>query len=187
MKKNPLKDKLSQTGRNNIAIIGHMGSGKSTIGKLLAGSFKFQHIDSDKEIIEFTGKSINQIFKEKGEDYFRAIENTILLKLINKKNIVLSLGGGAILNKNLRNSLKKNSITLFLDVELNELNRRLKNSTRRPLLKNVNIKNKIKELDSKRRKYYLNSDIKIDNSYKDPSAICKYFIEQFLKFDEKND
>ena len=52
MKKNPLKDKLSQTGRNNIAIIGHMGSGKSTIGKLLAGSFKFQHIDRTHKRIQ---------------------------------------------------------------------------------------------------------------------------------------
>lgn len=187
MKKNPLKDKLFKTGRNNIAIIGHMGSGKSTVGRLLARSFKFKHIDSDKKIIDFTGKSINRIFQENGEKYFREIENRILLKLIDKKNIVLSLGGGAILNKDVRNSLKKKSITLFLDVELIELNQRLINSKRRPLLKNVNIEKKIKELDSERRKYYLNSDIKIDISYKNPLTTCKYFIEQFLKFDEKND
>tara|TARA_Y100000590_G_scaffold419936_1_gene522138 strand:+ start:394 stop:957 length:564 start_codon:yes stop_codon:yes gene_type:complete len=186
MKKNTLKVKLSKTGRKNIAIIGHMGSGKSTIGKLLSKSFNFQHIDSDKKIIDYTGKSINTIFEENGEGYFREIESKILLKLIDKKNIILSLGGGAILNKDVRNSLKKQSITLFLDVDLITLNRRLENSSRRPLLKNVNIKKKIKELDSKRRKYYLNSDIKIDISYKDPSATCKYFIEQFLKFDEKN-
>ena len=81
-----------------------------------------------------------------------------------RKNIIISLGGGAILNKLIREKLKKKSFTIFLDVDLQTLATRLKNSTNRPLLKNVDIISKVKELDRLRRKYYLtSSNVKIHN------------------------
>ena len=92
-----------------------------------------------KTLYKYTGKSINKIFEEEGEEYFRNVEIKIILKLIEKKNVVLSLGGGAILNSLIRDKLKKNSITFFLDVELSELEKRLEKSTNRPLLMNVNM------------------------------------------------
>ena len=178
------KNKLKEIKKNNIAIVGHMGAGKSIIGKILAEKVDFKHIDSDHEIIKFTKKSINQIFQEKDEEYFRKIEEKIVLKLIEKKNIVLSLGGGAILNKLIRDKLKENSITLFLDVNLLKLEKRLKKSTKRPLLKNVNLLEKIKELDIARRKYYLLSDIIIQKT-NSPIDTCKNFIKKFSNFHEK--
>ena len=65
--------------------MGHMGSGKSLIGKIIAKQLGFQHLDSDLEIIKLTNKSINQIFEEKGEQYFRSVETKTLLSLIGKK------------------------------------------------------------------------------------------------------
>lgn len=184
MKSSEFKNIFKELNKRNIAIIGHMGSGKSIVGKMLAKQLDFQHIDSDQEIVKLTDKSINQIFEEKGEQYFRDVETKILLRLIEKKNVVISLGGGAILEKLIRLKLKKRSITLFLNTSLKTLEKRLKKSFKRPLLKNVDIKRKIKELDFDRRKYYLQADIKIQN-IDTPSDACKNFIKEFLKFHEK--
>ena len=178
------KNKLEELKKNNIAIIGHMGSGKSVIGKILAKKIDFQHIDSDLEIIRFARKSINKIFQEDGEEHFRNIETKIVLKLIEKKNVVLSLGGGTIMNSIIRAKLKKNSITFFLDVSLLKLEKRLKKSTNRPLLKNVDLAEKVKKLDISRRKYYLLSDIIIQNT-NSPIDTCKNFIKKFANFHEK--
>ena len=116
MKSSEFRSILKKLGKNNIAIMGHMGSGKSVIGRMFAYKFGFQHIDSDQKIIQLTNKSINKIFEEKGEKFFRNIEKKVVLNLIEKKNIVLSLGGGSILDMSIRNKLKKKSFTLFLDV-----------------------------------------------------------------------
>jgi shikimate kinase len=184
MKNLEFKNKLKELKKNNIAIVGHMGAGKSIIGKILAKKIDFRHIDSDYEIVKFTKKSINTIFHEKGEKYFRNIETKIVLKLIEKRNVVLSLGGGTILSELIRDKLKKNSITLFLDVSLLKLEERLKKSTNRPILKNVVLEEKVKELDITRRKYYLLSDIIIKN-INSPIDTCKNFIKKFSNFHEK--
>ena len=159
MKRSEITNKLKESDKKNIAIIGHMGSGKSLMGKIIAQQLNFNHLDSDLEIIKLTQKSINEIFNEKGEQYFRSIEKKTLLNLIEKKNVIISLGGGSILDKLIRDKLKKKSVTVFLDASLQILEKRLKNSFKRPLLKNIDIKRKLKELDFKRRKYYLQADI----------------------------
>ncbi len=164
MKSREFKNILKELKKKNLAIMGHMGSGKSVLGKLIAKKFNLKHIDSDKEIVKFTNLSINKLFEIYGEKYFRKIEKKILLKIIEKKNVIISLGGGSIIESDIRKKLKSNSITLYLDVNLIELEKRLKKSINRPLLKNVDVKKKINELDKKRRKYYLLSDIIIENS-----------------------
>ena len=94
------------------------------------------------------------------------------------------MGGGSILSKFIRDYLKMNSLTIFLDVELNELKRRLSNSSNRPLLKNVNIKEKVTNLDKKRRKYYLKADIIINNTFSSPYEAKKELIRKLLEFNE---
>jgi len=86
------KNKLEELKKNNIAIIGHMGAGKSIVAKTLAKKIDFKHIDSDYEITRFAMKSINKIFQEKGEEYFRNIETEIVLKLIEKKKCHIIIG-----------------------------------------------------------------------------------------------
>ena len=107
MKRSEFMNIFKELGKKNIAIMGHMGSGKSLTGKILAKQLGFQHLDSDLEIIKLTNKSINQIFEEKGEQYFRSVETKTLLSLIGKKNVIISLGGGSILDKLFRDKLIK--------------------------------------------------------------------------------
>ena len=168
----------------NIALIGHMGSGKTLIGKLLAQKINYQHIDSDKLIEKNAKKTINKIFESQGEKSFRKIEENTITS-ISIKNIVLSLGGGSILSNKTRSFIKKNYITVFLDIETKILTERLSKSSKRPLLNGVNINNKIKELDKTRRKYYLEADILI--KYNNTPEECIYkIINEIKKLNEKN-
>ena len=97
----------------------------------------------------------------------------------------MSLGGGSILDSSIRSELKKNSITFFLDIHLEELGKRLRNSTKRPLLKNTNITAKIKQLDTERRKYYLLADITIKD-LNIATDICQNFLDKLTDLHEKN-
>ena len=155
---------LNKNNKRNIVLIGHMGSGKSILAKKIAYNFKIEHIDTDREISKFEDNTINNIFATKGEDYFRSIECKIVLESLKRRNVVISLGGGSILKKEVRNEINKQSFSVFLDVDINILNNRLKKSKNRPLLKDRNILTTLKELDKQRRKYYLNADIKIDTA-----------------------
>ena len=103
-----------------------MGVGKSTVGKNLAKKLKYNFIDIDKLIETKEKSSISLIFKNKGESYFREIENEITLQELNKDNSVISLGGGAFLNKSIRSCVKKTSVSFWMDVSTNELIKRLK-------------------------------------------------------------
>ena len=101
--------------------MGPMGSGKTVIGKDLS-IFNLKFYDTDKEIEIKTRKSINSIFEEKGEAYFREIEEKICINL-KKNNCVISLGGGSIINKNIRKEIMQNSYSIYLKVKNNLINR----------------------------------------------------------------
>ena len=150
--------------KKNISLIGLMGSGKSMIGKHLAKEFGLKFYDSDVEIEKITKKSINLIFEEYGEPYFREIESKVCLNLLNEKNCIISLGGGAILDKKIRNKIKSNSYCIYLKVKIDELIQRLKRTTRRPLLKNVDVKLKIDTLYKNRKIYYNKANLIIENN-----------------------
>ena len=150
--------------KHRIALIGHMGSGKTAFGKLISKKLNLNFYDSDRLIEKKKMKKINELFHIYGEATFRTIEEETILSIPLAEKMVLSLGGGAILNKKVRNFLKKNFTTVFLDVNISLITERLKKSYKRPLLLNTNIEKKIKELDLSRRKYYLLADIKIKNS-----------------------
>ena len=138
-----------------------MGVGKSTIGKNLAKKLKYNFIDVDRIIEAKEGRSINSIFKNKSESYFRKIENDITLSELKKNNSVISLGGGAFLNKSIRRSAKKFSISFWLDVPIYELTKRLKKSRRRPLLFRKNIDETVKKIYFDRKKFYDDADYRV--------------------------
>jgi len=157
---------LSKLKKKNICIIGLMGSGKSIIGKDLSKFLKLKFYDTDKEIELETNKSIITIFKEEGESYFRSIEEKICVNLLNKNNCVISLGGGSIINSNIRNKITQNSFSIYLQVELNNLLNRLKTSQKRPLLnQNNNNIEVLKNLYAKRRQFYEKADITVNNNH----------------------
>ncbi len=155
---------LSKIKKKNICIMGLMGSGKSVIGKDLSKYLNFEFYDTDREIELKTKKSINEIFKEYGELYFRNLEEKICIKLLNKNNCVISLGGGSITNKEIRKSIKQNSYSIYLQVKLNNLVNRLKSSKKRPLLNKDESKLKIlKNLYEDRQKFYERADFIVNN------------------------
>ena len=145
----------------NLILTGMMGVGKSTIGKILAKKLSYNFIDIDKLIEAKEGSSINSIFKNKSESYFRKIETDITLGELKKDNSVISLGGGAFINNAIRKSAKKMSLCFWLDVPLDKLIKRLNNSKQRPLLFKKNINQTIKKIYFERKKIYNEANYRI--------------------------
>ena len=157
---------FSDYNKLNITFCGMMGSGKSLIGKKFAKIIDFNFLDTDSFIEKKTGKSINQIFSESGEIFFRELEENYISKILHKKNYVFSLGGGVMNNVNLRNIIKKKSYNIYLEVGINLLSKRLESSKNRPLINNINIKKKLNELITERENYYKEADLIIKNDKK---------------------
>ena len=168
---------FKKLSRKNICFIGLMGSGKSVIGKELASYYKLSFFDSDDEIEKSTGNKINQIFKNHGELYFRKIEEKVCEKLLTLENVVIALGGGSILSKKTRNLIKMNSYSIYVEVDINILENRLKYSKKRPLLHNVNKKNKLNDLLSERLIYYNMANLKIKNNFEKKNILNDIKLE----------
>ena len=145
----------------NLVLIGMMGSGKSTIGKEISkkSSLKFKDID---QLIENSEKmKVRDIFDQKGEDFFRIVEEKIVLKTIKLPGQVIALGGGSFLNKKIKLEVLKNSISFWLNWKNDVIIDRISNSKKRPKLDFLNKKN-IKNLINLRSKIYLKADYKVN-------------------------
>ena len=140
-----------------------MGSGKSAIGKILANKLNYNFIDVDKMIEIDAGKTIKKIFEEDGEQYFRDLEEKKTINILELKETIVSLGGGAIINKNIRGSIKKNSYNIYLNVNIDILTKRLQNSKTRPLIYKKNLKKELINLIGIREKFYLKADQIVKN------------------------
>ena len=140
-----------------------MGSGKSAIGRILANKLDYNFIDVDKMVEIDEGKTIKKIFEEDGEVYFRYLEEKITIKILERKETIVSLGGGAIINKNIRNLVEKNSYNIYLKVDVDILTKRLQNSRTRPLIYKKNLKKELINLINKRQNFYQKADLIIQN------------------------
>ena len=154
---------LSINNKFNITLCGMMGSGKTAVGKSLAKRLNYKFFDTDRLIEERAKKSINDIFEEDGEKFFRNLEEQIIIKLLDERNIIVSLGGGSIINRNTRKLIKKNSYNIYLKVKIDTLTKRLISSKSRPLIFNKNLNEILNEILKKRKKYYQKADLTIDN------------------------
>jgi shikimate kinase len=179
-----MKNQIQKSSKlcKNLTLTGMMGVGKSTIGKNLAKKLNYNFIDIDKLIETKEKTSINLIFKNKSEDYFRKIESEITLQELKRNNSVISLGGGAFLNKSIRSNAKKTSVTFWLDVNLDELVKRLKKTQKRPLLYKKKISDTIRKMYFERKKTYNEADYRIKCSFLKSNEI----VEKILKLYEKS-
>jgi len=143
-------------------------SGKSTIANYISEKTNLYKIDLDEEIEKYCESSIIDIFNTKGEIYFRKIESLILKKIIlEKKNYILSTGGGSPCHNNNLNIILKNGISIFINTPISTIVERIIRNTNRPMFKNKNnIRSKINELYQARLCFYNQSDYTISKKFK---------------------
>jgi len=137
-----------------IFLIGPMGSGKSTIGKVLSEKLEYDFYDTDKLVEKVVGKKIKEIFDQNGEQYFRLKESEELDKTRKLKNAVIATGGGIIENEKNRLFLKEEKKVIFLDSSIERQYDRTKESQKRPLLNNGDSMKILKNLYQKRLSFY---------------------------------
>ena len=165
----------------NIVLLGMMGSGKSTIGYLLSKNINFNFLDVDKFIEKEAGLKIYDIFKKKGEIYFRNLEEKVTLKLLKGNEKIISLGGGGFLNKNIRKEILKNHISFWLNWNNSTIINRIKKSKKRPIAFNSN-ENILKKMMIERSNIYSEAKFKINCETLSKNVIVK----KILKLYEKN-
>ena len=163
--------------KKKIVLIGMMGSGKTTVGRILSKRLKLNFIDTDILIEKKCGINIRKIFDKYGEEYFRRKEEKIILDILlnNKKPSVIALGGGAFLNKRLKKIILKETISIWLDASIGLICKRCKRSNQRPLLKkknnNKNLRKIIKDLLKKRKPIYSKAKFIVKTNEK-PIKVC---------------
>ncbi len=165
----------------SLILTGMMGVGKSTIGKNLALKLSYSYVDVDKLIEKKEGCNINLIFKKKGEEYFRMLENDITLMQLKKNKAVIALGGGAFLNRNIRRESKKNCLSFWLDLSVDEIIKRLKKSNKRPLLFKKNLVETINKIYLERKKTYNEADFRVRCNSLKPEEIIEKIIFLYEK------
>ncbi len=153
-----------------------MGSGKTTVGRLLAKKLNFDFVEMDKLIIGQQGKTINQIFNEVGEEGFRLLESQISKDLRKKENVVISTGGGVVINKINTDNLKKNGTIVFLKTSFSEIKKRLKHVADRPLFRNLKSAEAL--FNIRQNLYTESADLVVNTDGKSVERITNEIISQ---------
>ncbi len=150
--------------KENLVFVGMMGSGKTSIGSIVAKKLNLEFIDVDEKIEKELGNSIKEIFLKKGEIFFRKFEEKITLKYLKFNSKIISLGGGAFMNKIIRNEIVKNHISFWLNWNNQILLNRIKDSKKRPIAYNL-TENELIDLINKRSNIYSKAlyEIQCDN------------------------
>ncbi len=169
-----------------IYLCGMMGSGKSTVGRLLARRLNLPHFDLDEEIEKNAGKTIPEIFQHRGESEFRRLERELLDQL-HRTHGVHSLGGGALQNQQIVDLLKSSGFLIYLEAPLSQLSQRLGESKNRPLLNDKNRKQKkqtLEQLYIERTPYYHQANLLISTESDSPEAVVQKILlhPDFKKF-----
>ena len=173
----------------NIILMGFMGSGKTTVGKILSKDFMYKFFDTDTEIEKKTGMTVSDIFDKYGESRFRELEIEVVEEISEEENAVISTGGGIVLNEcNMKNLCKKGYI-VYLEASSEKIYDNLKDDTTRPLLANLNSQQeklkKIQELLSKREPLYCRySQLTVETTGKALEQSIEYIKTHIFKEDK---
>ena len=168
--------------KKNLVLLGMMAVGKTTLGKIVAKKQKLKFIDIDMNVEQKNSMTIKEIFETKGEKFFRKEEEKEMLKSLEKNDCVIALGGGAFMNRTLRENILKNTISIWLNVDIKTLNKRTKWNQKRPLLKEVNNSKKLTELYAERKDIYKLADHKIECGQLSKENIVKKIIALYEKY-----
>ena len=162
----------------NIILTGFMGTGKTAVGRKLSMFLKMELIDVDTEIEKSQQMTINEIFRQFGEPRFREIETEMIQKLSERKDVIISTGGGAVLKQKNMDALRKQGIIICLMASPQTILKRTSHNSNRPLLKVEDPFEKIKELLNFRKPFYEKADILIDTEDKTPLQIAEEIIDK---------
>jgi shikimate kinase len=163
----------------NISLIGFMGTGKSSVGQLVAGQLHFTFLDTDHLIETRTGKIITDIFQQQGEPAFRELENKIVEELAARKKTVISTGGGLPASSGNLASLKTHSLVVCLWSSPEKIWERVRNQSHRPLLKDPDPLAKIRSLLTAREPYYRQADVLVNTEMRTVKDVAQQVIHQF--------
>ncbi|RPI06393.1 MAG: shikimate kinase [Ignavibacteriae bacterium] len=164
-----MKESFHGHKKSLIFLTGFMGSGKSTIGPILANALGYEYLDVDQRIEHKTNKLIAEIFKSEGEQAFRTLERDILLELAELNHCVISLGGGTIANEENCQLVLQKGILVYLKLSPDEIIQRVQYRNDRPLLRDANgkllplpeLKNRVLDLMNRREHFYARADVVI--------------------------
>lgn len=150
-------------GARSLIMVGLMGCGKSSVGRRLAAKLALPFIDADEEIERVAAKSINEIFADHGEEYFRNGERKVIARLLSQGPQVLATGGGAFINPETRAQIKSSGISIWLKADLPLLMRRVSKRDTRPLLSAADPEAVMRELMQQRYPTYAQADVVVES------------------------
>ena len=163
----------------NIALIGFMGTGKSSVGQLVGQQLHFTFLDTDHVIEARTGKSVSEIFAQDGESAFRELEKKIVAELVTRKKTVISTGGGVPVNPENLASLKSHSLVVCLWASAEKIWERVRSQTHRPLLNEPDPLAKIKKLLEQRAPFYRQADVLLNTDMRAVKDVAQQVIHQY--------
>ena len=168
-------------GPRSLVLIGLMGAGKSAIGRRLAKRLALDFVDADKEIEAAAGMSINDIFAEHGEAYFRDGERRVIARLLSEGPFVLATGGGAFMNGQTRREISANGLAIWLRAELDILLERVSRRDTRPLLKTGDPREIMRALMDERYPVYAQADITVESRDVPHEVIVEEIVQALLQ------
>jgi shikimate kinase len=163
----------------NIALIGFMGTGKTSVGRLVAEQLRFEYLDTDEMIQAQTGRSISDIFKTDGEPAFRTLEQMVVEELAGRAKTVIATGGGLPVNPKNLASLKTHALVVSLWSSPEKIWERVRHQSHRPLLHDQNPQGKIRELLAAREPFYKQADVLLNTDLRSVREVAQQVVHQF--------
>jgi len=164
---------------SNIALCGFMGTGKSSVGRLVAEQLHFAFLDTDTVIEARAGKTIPQIFADEGEAVFRALEKKIVKELATRDRTVISTGGGLVVDPENMASLMEHAFVICLWARPETIFARVKNQSNRPLLHDPDPLKKITELLKQREPFYKAANVLLNTEIRSPREVAQQVLHHF--------
>ncbi|GGA31549.1 shikimate kinase [Kroppenstedtia guangzhouensis] len=168
----------------HIILIGFMGTGKSTVGQMLAEQLECPWLDTDTEVERLAGKSIPQLFEEEGEAHFRRWEKRVLQQVLEQTPSVITTGGGIVLDPENVFRIRSRGWVVALDASEEELLRRLTADRSRPLLRG-DVRKRVTDLKKSRRNAYNFADFSLDTTGKSPQETAEKILQQWKEISQK--
>ena len=166
----------------NIALIGFMGTGKSSVGRLIADQLNFEFIDTDDWIEQQSGKSVSRIFAEDGEPVFRQWENQVVLQLGTSTSTVISTGGGLGANEKHLERLKDHSVVVCLWASPEKIWSRVQHQSHRPLLQDPDPLLKIRQLLASREAVYKQADVLLNTDLRSVREVAQLAVHHYHSY-----